>query len=506
MVHYLKYLFICLVFSASAIYAKAELIIHKVKSLETSVVKIHTDNKLFTNIGRAYQWRLLTDSIFSFSSSSVTTAKGLKIAAINKMLNNNKNCYLLMADTSGSMKNYWTDVKTSLSNWVDVANDKVAVYGFAENLYEISPVTANLDKTTTKQKIEQLQLKGKDTQLFLAIVHALKAVKKCDAVQKHLVIFSDGDAEDKAYTLNEVVKLANEQHVNIHTIGFGDLSVGKTSVKLQQLEALSTKTNSSYVYFNKTDNFKNIVINILKTHDLIGVIDVEKNKIPYGENELILTINVTDNNGNKHKFSKMFLISNTDSFDNMLVWLSYKFGGANPWVVIGVAVAILLLFILLLIINKQKKKNKYKKEQQLKIKAEKEKELIKIKAEKEKELRMQDAIKAIDEKIEAFQPDKAVSEKGEPYGFLKDEKGQYHQLVKYSSLIGRSESSDVVLNDQYVSNQHAILDFKKGEFIWTDRVPLNPTKLNDKKIEGNAIIKPGDIIVCGRTKLEFLLV
>ena len=69
--------------------------------------------------------------------------------------------------------------------------------------------------------------------------------------------------------------------------------------------------------------------------------------------------------------------------------------------------------------------------------------------------------------------------------------------VDTSLNIGRAENNDIVIASPIVSAEHAIVSFVKGNYIITDLDSTNGTFLNDKKISGSAIVKPGDEISIG---------
>ena len=69
--------------------------------------------------------------------------------------------------------------------------------------------------------------------------------------------------------------------------------------------------------------------------------------------------------------------------------------------------------------------------------------------------------------------------------------------VDTSLNIGRAENNDIVIASPIVSAEHAIVSFVKGKYIITDLDSTNGTFLNDKKISGSAIVKPGDEISIG---------
>ena len=68
-------------------------------------------------------------------------------------------------------------------------------------------------------------------------------------------------------------------------------------------------------------------------------------------------------------------------------------------------------------------------------------------------------------------------------------------------VIGRSERADVAVNDQSVSRQHARL--KREDHDWTveDLGSRNGTRLNDQLLSKPALLKPGDVVRVGDTRV-----
>jgi len=71
--------------------------------------------------------------------------------------------------------------------------------------------------------------------------------------------------------------------------------------------------------------------------------------------------------------------------------------------------------------------------------------------------------------------------------------------------IGRSEESDIFLNDLTVSRRHAVLTVEKDAVFIEDQGSLNGTFINDNLIEKRAALKDGDVIQIGRFKLLYRL-
>jgi hypothetical protein len=71
--------------------------------------------------------------------------------------------------------------------------------------------------------------------------------------------------------------------------------------------------------------------------------------------------------------------------------------------------------------------------------------------------------------------------------------------------IGRSRQCDVVVNDANVSRQHAEIRPRGGSWVLVDLGSTNGSSLNGRRIEGPEVIKPGDEIEVGTSKIRFEL-
>ncbi len=88
-------------------------------------------------------------------------------------------------------------------------------------------------------------------------------------------------------------------------------------------------------------------------------------------------------------------------------------------------------------------------------------------------------------------------------------RGQFFSLFNRVSKIGRGDSHDVNLSfgDEYVSrNHHASIAYAshRREFELHDRGRANPVRLNGQKIIGAVVLRSGDIIEVGTTKMRFV--
>ena len=73
-------------------------------------------------------------------------------------------------------------------------------------------------------------------------------------------------------------------------------------------------------------------------------------------------------------------------------------------------------------------------------------------------------------------------------------------------LLGRSESSGLVLGDKKVSRKHALLTGSREAFFIEDQASHTGTKVNDSLINGKRQLRDGDIVTLGETQIQFLLI
>ena len=78
-----------------------------------------------------------------------------------------------------------------------------------------------------------------------------------------------------------------------------------------------------------------------------------------------------------------------------------------------------------------------------------------------------------------------------------------HGLSGSRITVGRSESNDIVLNDDTVSGSHAVLTVDGDAWTVTDQGSSNGTYVNGKKVE-HANLKPGDKVQFGEVEFQFV--
>ncbi len=90
--------------------------------------------------------------------------------------------------------------------------------------------------------------------------------------------------------------------------------------------------------------------------------------------------------------------------------------------------------------------------------------------------------------------------------YEKDESlvGTYFQLSPLTT-IGRNSRNSIVLNDNFVSGNHALLSWRDTQWWIEDLGSRNGTKLNDVDLTDPIVLSPGDIITIGEFKFKLEL-
>lgn len=78
-------------------------------------------------------------------------------------------------------------------------------------------------------------------------------------------------------------------------------------------------------------------------------------------------------------------------------------------------------------------------------------------------------------------------------------------IIYGQAVIGRSKSCDIVLREQYISNQHVRIWFEKGEWYLEDLGSRNGTEVNGQRIRQRVMLDPQDEISVGGLHFVFEL-
>ena len=73
------------------------------------------------------------------------------------------------------------------------------------------------------------------------------------------------------------------------------------------------------------------------------------------------------------------------------------------------------------------------------------------------------------------------------------------------ATVGRSRQSDIMLDDANMSRTHAEVRPRGGSWVVSDLGSTNGSRLNGRRLEGTEVLKPGDELEFGTTRLTFEL-
>jgi hypothetical protein len=70
--------------------------------------------------------------------------------------------------------------------------------------------------------------------------------------------------------------------------------------------------------------------------------------------------------------------------------------------------------------------------------------------------------------------------------------------------LGRAEGNTVVLDDTFVSGEHAVIVERNGAWWLSDRGSTNGTAVNEQPVRGEVSLTPGDIVSIGDVRLKLV--
>ncbi|WP_186429920.1 FHA domain-containing protein [Clostridium sp. BSD9I1] len=85
-------------------------------------------------------------------------------------------------------------------------------------------------------------------------------------------------------------------------------------------------------------------------------------------------------------------------------------------------------------------------------------------------------------------------------------RGTNYEIKPGESHIGRSDENDIILEDMYVSGNHAIIKQQEDKMYIYDLGSKNGVFVNGEKIEESKELNNNDTIIIGETKLRFVVI
>jgi hypothetical protein len=68
--------------------------------------------------------------------------------------------------------------------------------------------------------------------------------------------------------------------------------------------------------------------------------------------------------------------------------------------------------------------------------------------------------------------------------------------------LGRSEENTIVLDDTFISAEHAVIVQRDGSWWLSDRGSTNGTAVNERPVQGEVGLEAGDVVAIGDVRLK----
>jgi len=99
---------------------------------------------------------------------------------------------------------------------------------------------------------------------------------------------------------------------------------------------------------------------------------------------------------------------------------------------------------------------------------------------------------------------RAAAAQERPHGILRRLDGEASAVFPLAPVtsIGRAPGNTIVLEDDYVSNEHALLMLRGQQWWVEDLNSRNGTLLNGERLHAPTIISAGDVLTIGSSQLK----
>jgi VWFA-related protein len=186
---------------------------------------------------------------------------------------------VLGIDTSGTMKGKpLENAKNAVSEFISrlAPNDKATILTFNSDVNIVSGFTS--DKEELYKAVHGIKIAGKLTKLYDAMFEAIRLTSLAGLPSRRVLIFlSDGKDEGSSATLEDCIKQAVDNNLQVYTIGYESIlqSVGKNYFKY--LERIAKLTHSVFFKAPKTSNLSGFYRDIgfhLQSQYLLSIKDI----------------------------------------------------------------------------------------------------------------------------------------------------------------------------------------------------------------------------------------
>ncbi len=347
---------------------------------------------------------------------------------------------MFLLDTSVPLKiDFEKGMKQSIEEIFSLKHgwDKWAIAGFSDDM----KIYLDYNETDVANSLSKIVVKGQRTELYRAALTAIKSLQKQHATRKFLFLFSDGDAEDNAYSYEEVIKKAKEEKITI--IGFGY----RNSIHLQSLRRMSEDTGGELL-----------------------IADVSNHKLPQGYLE---KLNKTLNSTFRIKFDAKTLEKNTKGMTNITLQVSFDDNSSTSkkiflevekaqeqiidYFLLYIIIGLIVLFGVFVVFRRKSRNNSNQKQAP------------------------------------------------QPLAYFLSASGVKQYIYKQHNSIGALDDNDIVIDGEYISRHHAILDVKDGAFYIVDNNSANKVFVNYQEVSSSEL-HDGDTVSFGPYEVVFKII
>jgi hypothetical protein len=330
----------------------------------------------------------------------------------------------------------------------------------------------------------RLRAVGMTTELYRNVIKAIEAVAAVEADRKAIILFSDGQAEDRAYYHQDAIRAARRLGVVVNSVGY-PRSV-TLSVALQTIRRLSEESGGIYVEANNLLGLPaSFTENPYANLDSGGKFSIELSPVAdtSATDRMEVTLRFLTDAGSVNipvpitrasrpvtaestRSSGMPAATNAGQPAIRIVAPVAEPEEIDIWLWYGIPVAFLILIILTLIIL---------------------------------------GVTFQQLKIPKSGAGKNAGNTYKPYAYLvvQDESGIRYPITSTTWRIGRTKDNELTLNDKSVSRRHAeIQRYSNGKFVIFDVDSLNGVFVNMEQIKKKKL-EEGDIIEIGDIYLRF---
>lgn len=362
-----------------------------------------------------------------------------------------KTSVLILADVSDPNRRNTVEVKYGKTIGAVIRSAKphqqIGLAEFDSDIRVLSPIGADL--SSLQKTSQSLKATGSATEFYKNILAAIDILARSGGERKGLIILSDGKDEDRAYKIEDVLKVAKENNISILSLGY--LEKQQDTPFLQTLKRLAEETHG--LYFDVTDSGgllpENLAISPFAFIEKGGRLTYQLPKI-YEAYKVNLSLGRANND-------KIVLSNDVSPIDNRTNWESLTDFVISNWILVVVsflASASLLFGVGYFIIKRVRKS------------------------------------------------------KPVLYATLIELNGvgTKYAIQQTAIRLGRGEDNDIRLLNDSISSHHAEIHRRReGDFFIVDLGSTNGIYINNEKIHQSEL-KNNDIIELGEVRLRFSLV